>query len=73
MEIQVYDEAWLTGGGMTDVDADDVSSVKGARARFRVSCKRKSMRMRWLPSELGFTSDVRASVKLRLSVRMCRS
>ena len=58
---------------MTDVDADGGRTVKGARAMVRVSCKRKSMQMRWLPRELEFTSDVRASVRLRLCVKMCRS
>ena len=58
---------------MTDVDADGGVSVNGAWDWDRVICKRKSMWMRWLPRELGFTSDVRASVRLRLRVRMCRS
>ena len=58
---------------MTDVVADGGLSVKGAWAWVRFSCKRKSMLMRSLPRELGFTSDVRASVRLRLRVKMVRS
>ena len=55
---------------MTDVDADGGGSVKGAWAWVRVFYKRKSMQMRWLPRELWFTSDVRASVRLRLKVKI---
>ena len=53
---------------MTYEDADGGSSVKGAWARVTVSCKRKSMWMRCLLKELGFTSDVRASVSLRFRI-----
>ena len=58
---------------MTDVDADGVGSVKGNRERVSVLCKRKSMQMRWLPRELGLSSDVSASVRFKLSVKMCHS
>ena len=58
---------------MTDVDADGGGSVKVAWDRIRVICKRKSMRQRRFPRKLGFSSDVSASVRLKLSVRMCGS
>ena len=58
---------------MTDFDDDGFGSVKGALDRGRVICKRKSVRKRWLPKELGFSSDVSASVRLKLPVKMCCS
>ena len=58
---------------MTDVDADGGVSVKGDWDRVTVICKRKSMRKRSLPRELGFSSDVSASVRLKLSVKLFRS
>ena len=58
---------------MTDVEADSGGSVKGAWDRVRVMCKRKSVQKRRLPRELGFSSDVSASVRFKLSVKMCRS
>ena len=51
---------------MTDVDADGGVSVKRAWDRVRVICKRKCMRMRQLLRELGLSSDVSASVRLKL-------
>ena len=48
---------------MTDVDADGGSSVKGDCYRVNVICKRKSMRKRRLPRELGSSSDVSVSVR----------
>ena len=58
---------------MIHLDADGGHSVKGPWAMFRISYKRKSMGVRWLLRELEFTSDVRASVRLSLRVKMCRS
>ena len=54
---------------MTDVDADGGGSVNGDWERVRVICKRKSMWKSWLLRELGFSSDVSASVRFKLSVR----
>ena len=56
---------------MTDVDADGGVSVNVDWVR--VICKRKSLQKRRLPRELGFSSDVSASVRFKLSVKMCRS
>ena len=47
--------------------------MKGACDRVKVICKRKSMQKGRLPRELGFSSDVSASVRFQLSVKMCRS
>ena len=58
---------------MTDIDADGGGSVIGAWDRVRFICKRKSMRKRRLPREIGLSSDVSASVRFKLSVKMCRS
>ena len=58
---------------MTDIDADGGDSVKGYWDRVKVICKRKSIQKRRLPRELGFSSDVSASVRFKLSVKMCRS
>ena len=54
---------------MTDVDADGVGSVKGAWDRVRFICKRKSVQKRRLPRELGFSSDVSASVRSSSELR----
>ena len=51
---------------MTDVVADGGGSVKGAWDTLRVICKRKSVQKRWFPRELGFSSDVSASVRFKL-------
>ena len=58
---------------MTDVDANGGGSVKGAWDRVSVICKRKCMRKRRLPRELGLSSDVSASVRFKLRVKVCRS
>ena len=58
---------------MTDIDADGHGSVKGAWGRVRAICKKKSMQKRRLARELGFSTDVSASVRFKLSVKMCRS
>ena len=58
---------------MTDVDADGGGSVNGDWDRWRVLCKRKSMWKTRLLRELWFSSDVSASVRFKLSVKMCRS
>ena len=55
---------------MTFVDADGCGSVKEAWDRVRVICKRKSIQKRHLPRDLGFSSDVSASVRLKLQVKM---
>ena len=60
-------------GGMTDVDADGGGTLKVAWDRVGDMCKRKSKWKRRLPRELGFSTDVIASVRLKLSVRMCGS
>jgi len=56
---------------MTDVNAHGGGSVKGALSRVRGSCKGKSMHMIRLRREFGFNSDMSASVRLRLMVKMC--
>ena len=60
-------------GGMTEVDDDGCGSVKGDWDRVRVICKGKSMQRRRLLRELGFSSDVHASVRFKISVTMCCS
>ena len=58
---------------MTYIDADGGGSEKGAWDRGRVICKRKSIQKRRLPRELVFSSDVSASVRFKLLIKMCRS
>ena len=58
---------------MTCVNADGGGSLNQAQVMVRVICERKSMQKRWLPREKGFSSDVSASVRFMLSVKMYRS
>ena len=47
--------------------------MNGAWDRVSFICKRKSMLKRQLSRELGFSSDVSASVRFNLQVKICRS
>ena len=58
---------------MTDIDADGGGSLNGAWDTVSFICKRKSLRKRRLSRELGFSSDVSASVRFKVRVKMCRS